>query len=174
MSAGSTITLTNITHAGDDRLFVTEDRPDPHRGRWHIALDPFLDIKSEVAKETGSRETGLLGLVFHPNYKNNGYFYLHYNVNDHPHAAHAHFARFKVSSGDAYLADPNSEVVLMEFTQPQTSITVDNCNLAVMAISTLLRGMGEAVAILTIMGRITVSCWARFCALMSTAPAAMD
>lgn len=36
----------------------------------------FLDIGSRVA-QIGS-ESGLLGLVFHPDYKNNRYFYVHY------------------------------------------------------------------------------------------------
>src|SRR4051812_43023521 len=65
-----------IANASDDsgRLFVVE-KP----GRIMILKDgfreetPFLDIVSLVNSE--SYERGLLGLAFHPKYKDNGYFY---------------------------------------------------------------------------------------------------
>ena len=44
----------------------------------------FLDIRSRVIKlgvsGGGYDERGLLGLAFHPNFYNNGLFYLHYSV----------------------------------------------------------------------------------------------
>ncbi|MFN8444354.1 MAG: PQQ-dependent sugar dehydrogenase [Caldilineaceae bacterium] len=107
---------TNITHAGDDRLFITEKV-----GRIRILQNgallatSFLDITDKVAKNTGSEETGLLGLAFHPNYKNNGYFYVNYNLNN---PLRTRISRFTVTSGDANRADPNSELILMEFNQP--------------------------------------------------------
>lgn len=107
---------TDITHAADDRLFISEKV-----GRIRIVQNgsllttSFLDISAKVAKNTGSEETGLLGLAFHPNYKNNGYFYVNYNVSG---PLRTRVSRFKVSSGDSNIADPNSELVLMEFDQP--------------------------------------------------------
>jgi len=38
----------------------------------------FLDITDRVSPE--STEMGLLGLAFHPDYKNNGYFYINYTI----------------------------------------------------------------------------------------------
>lgn len=66
---------TDIANAGDDRLFVTE-----RAGYIRIIqadgtkiLTPFLDISGQVDSSTDSN-FGLLGLTFHPDYANNGYF----------------------------------------------------------------------------------------------------
>src|SRR5690349_4880504 len=60
---------------GTDRLFIMKRtgaiyviRNDPTSG----ALKLFLDLNALL---TASSEGGLLGLAFHPNYENNGYFY---------------------------------------------------------------------------------------------------
>ena len=57
----------DITHAGDDRLFVVE-----RSGRVKIIDEtgavvstPFLDIDNLVANTSGQSERGLLGLAFH-------------------------------------------------------------------------------------------------------------
>ena len=74
------------THApGDEsRLFIIEKR-----GRIRILnldteslnSDYFLDIDSIVTGgTTTSSEQGLLGLAFHPDYQNNGYFYVYYTA----------------------------------------------------------------------------------------------
>src|SRR5690606_8866691 len=62
-----------LKHAGDDRLFVVE------RGGQIKILNsdgtinpiPFLNISSIISS---GNERGLLGLAFHPDYTNNGYF----------------------------------------------------------------------------------------------------
>ncbi|WP_077620690.1 PQQ-dependent sugar dehydrogenase [Bacillus sinesaloumensis] len=40
----------------------------------------FLDIRSRIIELGGYDERGLLGLAFHPQFNNNGLFYLHYSV----------------------------------------------------------------------------------------------
>ena len=67
----------DIAHAGDDRLFVVEKggRIKILNADGTIEATPFLDISSLVSN--GS-EQGLLGLAFHPDYANNGYFYVNY------------------------------------------------------------------------------------------------
>jgi glucose/arabinose dehydrogenase len=72
----------------------------------------FLDIVNKV--ESGG-EKGLLGLAFHPDYKNNGYFYVNYTHGD---PLETVISRFKVSSTDPNIADPKSEVVLLRYRQP--------------------------------------------------------
>ncbi|MCP5542677.1 MAG: PQQ-dependent sugar dehydrogenase [Akkermansiaceae bacterium] len=60
----------------------------------------------------GQPENGLLGLAFHPDYGTNGYFYVAYTVNQ----AGNYFqrvSRFSRDAGDATIADPASEVVLL-------------------------------------------------------------
>ena len=72
-----------IHHAGDgsNRLFIVEQQ-----GRIKVFnndsnatnAQTFLDIRSIVDQDGGYTEEGLLGLAFHPNYSENGYFYVNY------------------------------------------------------------------------------------------------
>ena len=71
----------------------------------------FLDISSRVLY---GGEQGLLGLAFHPNYSQNGYFYVDY-VADNP--RRTVIARYTVS-GDENVADQNSEQIILEISQP--------------------------------------------------------
>jgi glucose/arabinose dehydrogenase len=106
-----------ITHAGDPRLFVVEQP-----GRIRVVDDgnvlpaPFLDITDRV--DDDGNEQGLLGLAFHPEYADNGHFYVNYT---HDPAGsgldRTRISRFTVGS-NANVADPGSELVLMEFEQP--------------------------------------------------------
>ena len=77
----------------------------------------FLNI-SDVVSSGG--ELGLLGIAFHPNYQNNGYFYIYYTIgNSDPGYPYASvLSRFKVSSTNPDSADRSSEVVLMRVNQP--------------------------------------------------------
>ena len=72
-----------IHHAGDgtNRIFIVEQE-----GRIKVfnnnanenSSQTFLDIRSLVDQDGGYTEEGLLGLAFHPNYSENGYFYVNY------------------------------------------------------------------------------------------------
>ena len=72
----------------------------------------FLDIREKVLY---GGEMGLLGLAFHPNYKENGFFYLDYTT-DNP--RRTVISRFQVSQTDASVADPLSEEIILEVKQP--------------------------------------------------------
>jgi glucose/arabinose dehydrogenase len=72
----------------------------------------FLDIREKVLY---GGEMGLLGLAFHPNYKENGFFYLDYTT-DNP--RRTVISRFQVSGTDPSTADPLSEKVILEVEQP--------------------------------------------------------
>lgn len=76
---------------------------------------PFLDITSRVAC---CGERGLLGLAFHPNFEQNGYFYVDYTRRSFAPGGTTTISRFKVSSTNPNLADPDSELVLIEQNQP--------------------------------------------------------
>lgn len=103
-----------LAHVGDDRLFVVE-----RRGMIQVIDDgallptPFLDIRGQVM--TFNWEQGLLGLVFHPNYAENGYFYVNYTGSD----GHTRVSRFEVSDEDPNQADPTSEQVVLLVHQPE-------------------------------------------------------
>ncbi|HET7143264.1 MAG TPA: PQQ-dependent sugar dehydrogenase [Anaerolineales bacterium] len=70
---------------------------------------PFLNIDARV--DDRGNEMGLLGLVFHPIYKENGYFYINYTGD----GGHTRISRFQASGN---VADPNSETVLLLIKQP--------------------------------------------------------
>ena len=72
---------------------------------------PFLDIRSRVGS-SGS-EQGLLGLAFHPSYTENGYFFVNYTDK----SGDTVIARYRVSANPS-LADPSTEVRLLEVQQP--------------------------------------------------------
>lgn len=71
---------------------------------------PFLDISTRVS--TGS-EQGLLGLAFDPSYASTGRFVVHYTDV----AGDTRLSSFQVS-GDADIADPGTEVVILAADQP--------------------------------------------------------
>lgn len=106
-----------VTHAGDARLFVVEQP-----GRIRVVEDgallgvPFLDIRDRV--DDSGNEQGLLGLAFHPGFATNGHFYVNYTW-DPPgsNLDRTRISRFTAAPG-AYVVDPSTEVVLMEFEQP--------------------------------------------------------
>jgi glucose/arabinose dehydrogenase len=76
----------------------------------------FLDIESKVQYLDRQNEEGLLGLAFHPNYKENGFFYLYYTSTEEP--LLSVISRFSVSKDDPNKADPDSELELMRIKQP--------------------------------------------------------
>ena len=109
-----------ITHGGDARLFVAEQA-----GRIRIVEDgvllsvPFLDIRDRV--DSSGNEQGLLGLAFHPDFADNGYFYVNYTW-DPPGSGldRTRISRF-TAGGNPDVAEPGSELVLMEFEQPYSN-----------------------------------------------------
>jgi glucose/arabinose dehydrogenase len=110
-----------MTHAGDgtNRLFIVSEHgqilviPNDQAA---TELGTFLDIEPQVDYEDKENEEGLLGLAFHPKYKENGQFFVHYTAKQPPHTTVV--SRFTVSKDDPNKADPKSEVVLLTKTHP--------------------------------------------------------
>ncbi len=75
---------------------------------------PFLNFESQILNNS---ESGFAGLVFHPDFKNNGYFFTYYNALN----GNVTISRWKVSSTDPDSADVNSEVVLFSEPKPDGS-----------------------------------------------------
>ncbi len=106
-----------ITNAGDSRLFVVRKT-----GFIYIVDNagttnpvPFLDIDARV--NSSGNEQGLLGLAFHPQYPDSGFFYVNYTgIGD-----STHISRFSVSLSNPDLADPLSEKKLLTIYQPFTN-----------------------------------------------------
>jgi len=100
---------------GTNRLFVIEQAGVIRvfeNSQAVAASSSFLDIRSRVLF---GGEQGLLGLAFHPNYAVNGYFYVEY-VADNP--LRTVIARYSVSPNNLNQALSDSELVLLEVSQP--------------------------------------------------------
>lgn len=105
-----------VTGAGDDsgRLFVVSQY-----GQIYIVQDgapleqPFLDIQPRIT--SAGNEQGLLGLAFHPDYEENGTFYVNYSEAG---TGNTVVARYSVSADNPNTADPDSEVRLLYVEQP--------------------------------------------------------
>jgi glucose/arabinose dehydrogenase len=81
-----------------------------------LKAEPFLNIQDRVLQEVDSHSTeqGFLGLAFHPNYRENGYFYVNYINKD----ENTVISRFTVSADDSNRADPYSEYFILGIHQP--------------------------------------------------------
>jgi glucose/arabinose dehydrogenase len=100
---------------GTNRLFVIEQAGVIRvfeNSRNIAASSVFLNISSRVVF---GGEQGLLGLAFHPDYANNGYFYVDY-VADNP--LRTVIARYSVSPNSVNQALSDSEIVLLNVNQP--------------------------------------------------------
>lgn len=105
---------TTITHAFDERMLIAEraGRIRILRGDGTLVPTAFLDIQGLVDSET-HLEMGLIGLVFHPDYTNNGYFFVHYTNNN----GDSQISRFQVSANPD-IADPSTELPILTVPQP--------------------------------------------------------
>lgn len=100
---------------GTNRIFVVEQEGiiSSFENKSNVSSKTtFLDITKNV--DDDDNEEGLLGLAFHPNYKENGYLYVNYTVE----SSETFISRFKVSPSDPNKADAASELVLLKYKQP--------------------------------------------------------
>ncbi len=105
--------LLGTANAGDDRMFAIQKTgqifiidKDGNRNPT-----PFMDISSKV-RSGANDERGLLGVVFHPDYETNGYFYVYYTKAV---SSEITISRFERSANNVDTADPNSELELLAF-----------------------------------------------------------
>ena len=102
-----------VTHAGDlsGRVFILEQT-----GLIRIVKNgqlnatPFLDLSTVI--DNSANEQGLLGLAFHPDYNNNGYFYVNYTRDPGAGDDLTTIARYQVSAGNPDVANPVGTKIL--------------------------------------------------------------
>jgi glucose/arabinose dehydrogenase len=103
---------------GTNRIFVAERagiiKVFPNSSSA-ASLKTYIDITDRVS---AGGEMGLLGLAFHPDYENNGYFYVNYTVSN---PLKTRISRFQVSSENPDSADKNTELILLTFNQPYSN-----------------------------------------------------
>jgi len=112
-----------IYHSGDNtnRIFILEQE-----GRIKVFnndasvtnTEMFLDITSIVDQDGGYTEEGLLGIAFHPNYSENGYFFVNYTSHN---PRRNVIARYNVSANNPNQADGESSYIILEVNQPYTN-----------------------------------------------------
>lgn len=117
---------------GSKRLFVVDQI-----GKiWIVGADgnrlpdPFIDVSSKmIALNPNGDERGLLGFAFHPNYKNNGRFFVYYNAPPRPGGPIPtanwnntdRISEYKVSASNPNMADMSSERIILEENDPQAN-----------------------------------------------------
>jgi quinoprotein glucose dehydrogenase len=104
---------------GTNRLFLVQQRgkivilPKDESGS---TASVFLDVSDRgLAAPKGDFEMGLLGLAFHPKFKENGKFYVYYTGTD---MMRSIISEFQVSKSDPSKADMSTERVLLVQPQP--------------------------------------------------------
>lgn len=93
----------------------------------HVIETPFLDLRDRLVEIMPAYdERGLLGMAFHPNFAENGRFFVVYNAPPPPDGGDVGYpidslervSEFRVSD-QANIADPSSERILLELAKPQ-------------------------------------------------------
>lgn len=124
--ADGLISPVGIGHAGDGsgRLFILEQ---PGKililENGKILSDPFLDLNGKVVSLNNTySEKGILGLAFHPDYKNNGRFFVYYsapstkkNVDN-----QSVITEFAVSDENRNKANPHEKIII-KYNEPESN-----------------------------------------------------
>lgn len=76
----------------------------------------FMNLREAVSYKDRENEEGLLGLAFHPQFSENGKFYVYYTTVERPHVSI--ISQFTTVAGNINQGDPTSEVEIMEIQQP--------------------------------------------------------
>ena len=111
-----------ITNAGDSsqRLFIVSEQgviSFLKNDQSATEAETFLDIEAQTTYSDKENEEGLLGLAFHPKYKENGEFFVYYTSKKAPPHTSV-ISRFRVSKTDPNKADPMSEEEIIRIPQP--------------------------------------------------------
>ena len=136
----------HVTNAGDgtDRMFIVE-----RQGRILVAVDgivqpePFLDIQDLVGD--WFVEQGLFSIAFHPQFEDNGYFYVFYTATpedmDANRAGDNTIARFQVDPNNPNQADHDSIMILLAI--PDREVNHNGGNLVFGPDGYLYAGTGD-------------------------------
>jgi len=123
--------LALVQPEGDDRRFIVEQP-----GRIRVLVDdnflldePFLNIEHKIVDLMSTfDERGLLGLAFHPNFTENGRFFVYYSgyipgesgLAEHLWYSHTNYvAEYRVDPDNPNRADHRSEKILLSTDWPQ-------------------------------------------------------
>lgn len=130
MADGFTAPLALVSpNDGSGRLFIADQTGLIYilGNDGQLQSTPFLDLGERMV-QLGSRydERGLLGLDFHPDFAQNGRFFVYYSAPARAEAPPrwdhtAHLSEFRVAADNPDRADPNSERIILQVDQPQAN-----------------------------------------------------
>jgi len=111
-----------LTHAGDgsNRVFVATEHGVVHvfpNDQKATETKIFLDIQDRVQYDDRTNEEGLLGMAFHPKFKENGEVFIYYTPKrKNPKEEMTNVvARFRLAKGDPTKLDPASEELILKY-----------------------------------------------------------
>lgn len=131
ITQGLTSPVALVSPLGDKRRFVVDRTGFIHilNNDGTVVEEPFLDISDRLVDFRASfDERGLLGLAFHPDYRNNGRYFVYYSAPlrdegppgwDHTSTVSEFRANAPVSGGQASTTQADSERVVLHIDQPQ-------------------------------------------------------
>lgn len=151
-------------HPGDgsNRIFVVEKA-----GRIYTfenspqtsSASLFLDISDRV--DSSASEKGLLGLAFHPNFAENGLFFVNYT-----NRTETVVAGYQATKQHPQVGLPGSEKILMTIPQPFANHNGGCLAFGPDGLLYIATGDGVRAETRRAMPRTWAACWGRFCALM--------
>lgn len=114
---------------GSNRLFIVDQIGLIYvvNGSGTLEAQPYLDVTEKMVTLSSSYdERGLLGLAFHPDFKNNRRFFVLYNVplkagDPQNFDCRVRISEFLEQQGSQNAADPGSEQVLLEVLKPSSN-----------------------------------------------------
>ena len=95
--------IVDIVSAGDSRLFIVDGNEVKIIVNGQTNPTPFINLSD--------RATWVMAVAFHPNYANNGYFYVKYKAIDES----CVISRFSKDASNLDLADLNSESIIFSY-----------------------------------------------------------
>jgi glucose/arabinose dehydrogenase len=128
---GVTAPMAMVQPAGDDRKFIAQQNGVVSilTADGELLGEPFLDLRHKITKQWPEfDEKGLLGLAFHPDFANNGKFYVAYSsatewrgdLAKHFWWSHTNIVEeYTVSADDPNVADAGSSRVITAIDWPQ-------------------------------------------------------
>jgi glucose/arabinose dehydrogenase len=116
VTEGLTQPLLLLSPPGDERRFLVERTGviSILTTEEQLLTEPFLDLRDRV--NSGGIEQGLLGMAFHPQFADNGRFFVYYYRRG---SEETQLSEFSLT-GDPNRADPDSERMLLAFAKPTT------------------------------------------------------
>ena len=95
--------IVDIVSAGDTRLFIVDGKQVKIISNYNVLSTSFINLSD--------RAYWIMAVAFHPNYAQNGYFYVKYKALDNS----CVIARFSKDASNQDLADPSSETIIFSY-----------------------------------------------------------